>query len=190
MTTAPTFTLRRVHEPTHAELQALANVLVDCVDGGASVSFMHPIPPARAHASWQRNAHDVRDGKRALIVVEDDVGICGTVQLVLDVPENQPHRAELVKMLVHRRARRHGVASSLMRAAESMALDCGRTLLVLDTVTGSTAERLYTRLGWRRLGVVPRYALMPDGASCDATFFYKELGAMQHSRASAAPTRQ
>jgi GNAT superfamily N-acetyltransferase len=180
MTTAgDTFTLRRVSDPTEAELDALAGVLVDCVEGGASVSFMHPFSRDRALAFWHRVAEDVRAGKRALIVAEDDAGICGTVQLVLDLPENQPHRAELVKMLVHRRARRQGLAFSLMRAAESIALECGRTLLVLDTVTGSTAERLYTRLGWQRLGVVPRYALMPDGAFCDATFFYKDLGAVE-----------
>jgi GNAT superfamily N-acetyltransferase len=171
----PTFTLRHLIAPSDAELAALADVLVDCVDGGASVSFMHPFGRDRALAFWQRVAQDVRAGKRALIVAEDDTGICGTVQLVLDVPENQPHRAELVKMLVHRRARRHGLATTLMRAAESTALDYGRTLLVLDTVTGSTAERLYTRLGWQRLGVIPRYALMPDGAFCDATFFYRDL---------------
>ena len=173
----PTFTLRRLSDPGDAELHALADVLVDCVDGGASVSFMHPFSRDRALDFWQRIADDVRSGKRALIVAEDDAGICGTVQLVLDLPENQPHRAELVKMLVHRRARRQGLAFSLMRAAETVALECGRTLLVLDTVTGSTAERLYTRLGWQRFGVVPNYALMPDGAFCDATFFYKELSA-------------
>ena len=136
---------------------------------------MPPLSHDRALAFWQRVAQDVRAGKRALIVAEDDAGICGTVQLVLDLPENQPHRAELVKMLVHRRARRQGLAATLMRAAESTALDCGRTLLVLDTVTGSAAERLYTRLGWQRVGVIPRYALMPDGAPCATTFFYKDL---------------
>jgi GNAT superfamily N-acetyltransferase len=165
--------------PSDAELDALAAVLVDCVEGGASVSFMHPFPHDRALAFWRRIAQDVRDGKRALIVAEDDAGICGTVQLVLDVPENQPHRAELVKMLVHRRARQRGLGATLMRAAESTALVCGRTLLVLDTVTDSAGERLYARLGWSRRGVVPRYALMPDGAYCDATFFYKELGAVR-----------
>jgi len=178
-----TFTLRRLTNPSDAELDALADVLVDCVDGGASVSFMHPFSRDRALGFWQRIADDVRAGKRALIVAEDDAGICGTVQLVLDVPENQPHRAELVKMLVHRRARRHGLGAALMRAAESTALECGRTLLVLDTVTDSAGERLYSRLGWRRLGVVPNYALMPDGAPCDATFFYKELDAARTSGA-------
>jgi GNAT superfamily N-acetyltransferase len=172
-----TYILRRLDHPSDAELDALAQVLVDCVEGGASVSFMHPLSHDRALAFWQRIAQDVRAGKRALIVAEDDAGICGTVQLVLDVPENQPHRAELVKMLVHRRARRHGLGATLMRAAESTARECGRTLLVLDTVTDSAGERLYTRLGWQRLGVVPNYALMPDGAPCDATFFYRALDA-------------
>jgi GNAT superfamily N-acetyltransferase len=173
------FVIRRLTAPSDPELAALADVLFDCVEGGASVSFMHPFGRDRARAFWQRVAEDVRAGKRALIVAEDDAGICGTVQLVLDLPENQPHRAELVKMLVHHRARRQGLAASLMRAAESLALDHRRTLLVLDTVTGSTAERLYARLGWQRLGVVPRYALMPDGAFCDATFFYRDLGSSQ-----------
>jgi len=172
-----TYILRRLDHPSDAELDALAQVLVDCVEGGASVSFMHPLSHDRALAFWQRIAQDVRDGKRALIVAEDDAGICGTVQLVLDVPENQPHRAELVKMLVHRRARRHGLGATLMRAAESTALECGRTLLVLDTVTDSAGDRLYTRLGWQRVGTIPNYALMPDGAPCDATFFYRALEA-------------
>jgi GNAT superfamily N-acetyltransferase len=169
------FNLRHLIAPRDAELDALADVLIDCVESGASVSFMHPLTRERALAFWQRVAQDVRLGKRALIVAEDDAGICGTVQLILDLPENQPHRAELVKMLVHRRARRQGLAATLMRAAESIALECGRTLLVLDTVTGSAGERLYTRLGWQRVGVIPRYALMPDGAPSSATFFYRDL---------------
>ena len=176
MTTADhAFTLRRLVDPGDAELAALADVLVDCVDGGASVSFMPPLTRDRALGFWQRVAEDVREGKRAVIVAEDDAGICGTVQLVLAMPENQPHRADLVKMLVHRRARRRGLGAALMRAAESMALDCGRNLLVLDAVTGDAGERLYTRLGWTRVGVIPRYALMPDGAFCSTTYFYRDL---------------
>lgn len=175
-TTDRAFTLRRLYDPTDPELDALAEVLVDCVEGGASVSFMPPLSHERALGFWRRVAQDVRDGKRALVVGEDDAGICGTVQLVLDLPENQPHRADLVKMLVHRRARRRGLAASLMRTAESTALGCGRDLLVLDAVTGGDAERLYTRLGWQRVGVIPRFALMPDGTSCATTFFYKDLG--------------
>jgi GNAT superfamily N-acetyltransferase len=169
------WTLRRLHTVCAEEIAGLSALLIDCVEGGSSVSFMHPLTRERAEAFWGKVAADVAAGARALLVAEDDAGICGTVQLVLDMPENQPHRAELVKMLVHRRARRRGLGAALMRAAESMALECGRTLLVLDAVTGDAGERLYTRLGWTRVGVIPRYALMPDGAYCATTFFYREL---------------
>ena len=174
MTDSP-WTLRRLRSVSDAELVELSELLIDCVDGGSSVSLMHPLTRERADAFWRKVAADVAAGARALLVAADDAGICGTVQLVLDMPENQPHRAELVKMLVHRRARRRGLGAALMRSAESMALDCGRTLLVLDAVTGDAGERLYTRLGWTRVGVIPRYALMPDGAYCSTTFFYRDL---------------
>jgi GNAT superfamily N-acetyltransferase len=174
--TIPLWTLRRLDTVTDAEIDALSTVLIDCVEGGSSVSFMHPLTRDRADGFWRQVARDVVTGARALLVAEDDQGICGTVQLVLDVPENQPHRAELVKMLVHRRMRRRGLGEALMKSAEAMALDCGRTLLVLDAVTGDAGERLYTRLAWTRVGVIPRYALMPDGAFCATTFFYKDLG--------------
>ena len=171
------FTIRRVHVLDDAEIDALSGVLIDCVEGGASVSFMLPFTRDRADAFWREVAADLAVGARALLVAEDAGGICGTVQLVLDTPENQPHRAELVKMLVHHRARRRGLGAALMRAAEAMALDCGRTLLVLDAVTGDAGERLYTRLGWTRVGVIPRYALMPDGRPCATTYFYRDLAA-------------
>lgn len=167
--------IRRLLAVDDAQIGQLASLLIDCVDGGASVSFMQPLTPERATAFWQRVARGVAAGERALLVAEDDAGICGTVQLVLDLPENQPHRADLSKMLVHRRARRLGLGAALMQAAESMARDCGRTLLVLDTVTGGDAERLYTRLGWTRVGEIPRYALMPDGPFCSTTVFYRDL---------------
>ncbi len=102
--------------------------------------------------------------------------IVGTVQIVLAMPDNQPHRADVAKMQVHRRARRRGLGTALMQAAETVAREAGRTLLVLDTVTGSDAERLYTRLGWRRCGVIPGYALWPQGGFCDTTVFYRVLG--------------
>lgn len=174
MTDSP-WTLRRLHAVSDAEIDGLADVLIDCVEGGASVSFMLPITRERATTFWRKVAADVAADRRALLVAEDDAGICGTVQLVLDLPENQPHRADLAKMLVHRRARRHGLGAALMRAAESMARDCGRTLLVLDTVTGDAGERLYARLGWTRVGEIPRFALMPDGAPCSTTYFYRDL---------------
>lgn len=158
-----------------AQVEALADLLIDSIDGGASVSFMHPLAPAKAQAFWRRVAAGVEAGQRALLVAEDDIGIVGTVQLVLDQPENQPHRADLAKMLVHRRARRRGLGAALMRAAEQMARDEGRTLLVLDTVTGSDAERLYARMGWVRVGVIPDFALLSRGGLWGTTVFYREL---------------
>lgn len=155
-------------------VEALADVLVDCVAGGASVGFMWPLPRNRAIAFWQRVAAAVAEGERALLVAEDAGGrIVGTVQLVLAQPDNQPHRADLAKMLVHRSARRAGVAQRLLARADEVARAEGRSVLVLDTVTGSDAERLYVRAGWQRVGSVPDYALMPDGARCATTFFYK-----------------
>jgi len=168
--------VRRLDRVTDAEISMLADVLVDCVEGGASVSFMLPLTRERAVAFWCGVAERVRLGKSALLVAEDPVGICGTVQLVYDLPENQPHRADIAKMLVHRRARRRGVAAALLRAAEVTARDLGKTLLVLDTVTGGDAERLYERLGWQRVGVIPNYALYPQGGFCGTTLFYRELG--------------
>lgn len=159
-----------------AQVAQLVDVLIDCVHGGASVSFMAPLSAERALAFWQRVAREVAAGERALLVARDALGIVGTVQLVLAQPENQPHRADVAKMLVHRRGRRQGIGAALMRAAETEALACGKTVLVLDTVTGGDAERLYARLGWQRVGVVPDYALMPDGALCATTFFYRRLG--------------
>ena len=113
--------------------------------------------------------------KRLLFVAEDAAGIVGTVQVILDQPENQPHRADIAKMLVHRRARGRGLGAALMRAAEEGARTAGKSLLVLDTATGSDAERLYRRLGWQRVGVVPDYALWPRGGLCATTFYYRRL---------------
>jgi GNAT superfamily N-acetyltransferase len=172
---APPWTLRRVHSLDDAQIDGLADVLIDCVEGGASVSFMHPLGRDRAVAFWRRVAHGVVAGERALLVAEDGRGLCGTVQLVLDQPENQPHRAELSKMLVHRRARRQGLGAALMRAAEATARECGKTLLVLDTASDE-AERLYERQGWVRVGVIPGYALLPQGGLCRTTVYYRNLG--------------
>jgi GNAT superfamily N-acetyltransferase len=171
--TAPA--VRRVHDVDEAMIGALADVLQDCVDGGASVSFMLPLTRERATAFWRKVSDAVRAGQRALIVAEDDRGVCGTVQLIFDLPENQPHRAEVAKMLVHRRARRQGLGAALMRAAEATARDCGKTLLVLDAVTGGDAARLYARLGWVRVGDIPNFALFPHGGFCSTTYFYKNL---------------
>lgn len=170
-----TWTLRRLQAVSETQIEQLADVLIDCVEGGASVSFMLPLTRERATQFWRRVAADVASGARALLVAEDALGICGTAQLVFDLPENQPHRADLAKMLVHRRARCQGIGEALMRAAEISAREAGRTLLVLDTVAKSPAARLYTRLGWVRVGTIPDYALMPDGVPCAATIYYRQL---------------
>jgi GNAT superfamily N-acetyltransferase len=120
------WSVRRLHAFTAAEIDDLADVLIDCVEGGASVSFMHPLARDRAVAFWTRVAHGVAAGQRALLVAEDAHGVCGTVQLVLDQPENQPHRADVAKMLVHRRARRQGVGAALMKADERTAIESAR----------------------------------------------------------------
>jgi GNAT superfamily N-acetyltransferase len=172
----PAWSLRRLHALDDAQIDELTGVLIDCVDGGASVGFMHPLQRDRAAAFWRRVARGLAAGERALLVAEDARGLCGTVQLVLDQPENQPHRADLAKMLVHRRARRQGLGAALMRAAEAAARECGKTLLVLDAVTGGDAARLYERLGWERVGVIPGYALLPQGGLCDTTVYYRNLG--------------
>jgi GNAT superfamily N-acetyltransferase len=170
-------TIRRLSGPEAAgAVDALSEVLIDCVHGGASVSFMAPLPLARAQAFWRGVAEGVARGERALLVAEDAAGqLVGTVQLVLAQPENQPHRADVSKMLVHRRARRRGIAQQLMAAIDSTARAEGKTVLVLDTVTGGDAERLYARAGWQRVGSVPHFALMPDGAPCGTTFFHRQL---------------
>lgn len=166
---------RRLHALDPQSLAELTDVLLDCVNGGASVGFMSPLSRQHAAAFWTRIATDISAGRRAILVVSDDIGICGTVQLVLDLPDNQPHRADLCKMLVHRRARRRGVGASLMTAAESLARECGRSLLVLDAVTNGDAARLYASLGWTRVGDIPNYALMPDASLCGTTYFYKDV---------------
>jgi GNAT superfamily N-acetyltransferase len=172
---APDWKLRRVGALDDAPIAGLADVLIDCVEGGASVSFMHPLRRDRAEVFWRSVAQGVAAGDRALVVAEDARGVCGTVQLILAQPENQPHRAELSKMLVHRRARRHGLGAALMREAEDIARECGKTLLVLDTASAD-AERLYERMGWEKVGVIPGYALLPQGGLCQTTVYYRNLG--------------
>jgi len=167
--------VRRLSTVTALQLQALAELLIDCVEGGASVSFMQPLSMPKALTFWGRVAADVATGARALLVAEDESGIVGTVQLVLEQPENQPHRADLSKMLVHRRARRQGLGAALMRAAEDLGRECGKSLLVLDTA-GGDAERLYARMGWQLCGVIPGYALLPQGGLCATSYFYRTLG--------------
>ena len=168
------YAVRQLTCVSDAQAQELALVLIDCVEGGASVGFMQPMSQAKALAFWRRIGADVERGARALLVAEDATGIVGTVQVVLEQPENQPHRADVSKMLVHRCARRCGIGSALMRAAEDVARGCGKSLLVLDTASGD-AERLYARLGWTAVGVIPDYALWPGGGLCGTSVFYKKL---------------
>jgi len=158
------------------QIEALSAVLIDCVEGGASVSFMSPLTRERADAFWQGVAEGVARGERIVLVAEETSGrIVGTVQVVLKQPENQPHRADIAKMLVHGQARKRGIGAALIKAAEDAARAAGKTVLVLDTVTGGDAERLYERAGWTRSGVIPNYALWPKGGFCATTVFYKQL---------------
>jgi GNAT superfamily N-acetyltransferase len=161
------------------QIGALSAVLIDCVEGGASVSFMSPLTRERADAFWQGVAEGVAAGERILLVAQNpSTGmVVGTVQVILRQPENQPHRADIAKMLVHSQARRQGVGAALMRAAEEAAAKAGKTVLVLDTVTGGDAERLYERVGWMKSGIIPNYALWPKGGFCDTTVFYKQISA-------------
>jgi ribosomal protein S18 acetylase RimI-like enzyme len=153
---------------------ALAEILVDCVAGGASVNFMAPYRQADALRFWEKVADAAEDDTVAVLVAEVDGVILGTVTLACATPPNQPHRAEIRKLLVHRRARRMGIARALMLAAETEAARRGRWLLVLDTANDA-AVRLYDGLGWQRAGVIPDYALWPHGGFCDSTIFYKRI---------------
>lgn len=158
-----------------AAVPALAAVLVDCVAGGASVGFMDGLTLTEAEAFFSGCASAAAKGERFIFIAEDGDGICGTVQLVPAAMPNQPHRADISKMLVHRRARRGGVGAKLLQAAEAEAKARGFTLLVLDTVTGSDAARVYERQGWVRSGDIPNYALFPDGQPCSTTVYFRQL---------------
>lgn len=156
-------------------IQGLGDVLIDCVEGGASVSFMLPMTRAKADAFWRSAAASVARGERIVLAAEDETGtLLGTATVILQQPENQPHRGDVAKMLVHRQARKKGVGAALLVAAEQSALKAGKTLLVLDTASAD-AERLYERHGWQRCGVIPDYALLPDGPPCATIIFYKFL---------------
>jgi GNAT superfamily N-acetyltransferase len=170
-------TVQRV-EPAAAQscVEGLADVLIDCVEGGASVGFMAPLSRDTGTVFFRGVSEAVARGERVLLIAADrQRQIVGTVQLITALPENQPHRGDVTKMLVHRRARRRGVAQRLLAVLEVEARALGKSVLVLDTVTGSDAERVYQRAGWQRAGVVPKYALMPTGEFCATTFYYKHL---------------
>jgi GNAT superfamily N-acetyltransferase len=158
-----------------AELDGLAAVLADCVEGGASVRYLAPFSPEQARDAFEVVAEDVERGRRLLLAAFLEGELVGTVQVALAQQPNSPHRAEIAQLLVSRSARRRGIAQRLMERAEAEARAKGKTLLVLDTVTGDDAERLYQRLGWTEVGVIPGYALYPDGRPCDTTVFWKSV---------------
>jgi GNAT superfamily N-acetyltransferase len=157
-----------------AAIGELADVLADCVEGGASVSFMLPYSRDDAAKFFEKVIASVARDETVLVAAKLNGRIAGTVQLGIDMPPNQPHRADIKKLLVHRAARKHGLGAKLMERAEQEAKARGRTLLVLDTA-GAEAERLYVRTGWQRVGVVPDYAMWPGGGLCDTTFFWKRV---------------
>lgn len=162
-------------EATRAAVDDLADVLVDCVDGGASVSFMAPFTHADAVEFFAGLLPEIERGERVLLAAHDGAALVGTVQMLHARPPNQPHRGDIAKLLVHRRARGRGVGRLLMEHAEQAARAEGKTVLVLDTVTDSAAYHLYERLGWVKVGPVPDYALYPDGRFCETTFFWKRV---------------
>jgi ribosomal protein S18 acetylase RimI-like enzyme len=169
----------KIDQLTAAEIrnsiQDLSETLIDCVENGASVGFLSPLSRDRTDAFWLSVAMAVEQGRRVVFVARHDGNrIDGTVQLVLAGAENQPHRADIAKLLVHTRARRQGMADQLMQAVEAHARSLGRDLLVLDTATDEAA-RLYERLGWTRSGIVPDYALNPDGTRTATIFYWKSL---------------
>ncbi len=168
------FVVKRLESVADTQIIALSHLLIDCVEGGASVSFMSPLASKRHRPSGAGSRPATARGERALLVAEDAGGTIGTVQLILDLPENQPHRADLSKMLVHRRARRQGVGAAMLRAAEELARKLGKSLLVLDTASARGRAALCT--AWLGTGrYVPDYALLPEGGLCDTTFFYRRL---------------
>ena len=165
----------RLHSVTNTQIDQLCDVLIDCIDGGASISFMLPMTREKAERFWRGVSEGVANNERVLLVAQNELGeIVGSVQVVLAQPENQPHRADISKMIVHRTARKQGIAAALIVAAEAHALREGKTVLVLDTASDD-AERVYRKLGWQECGVIPDYALLPGGALCATTFFYKRL---------------
>jgi GNAT superfamily N-acetyltransferase len=153
----------------------LATVLLDCVEGGASVSFMAPLSRPEAEAFFEKVVEGIRSGDRILLAAFADNKLVGTVQIVTAMPPNQPHRADVAKLLVLRSARAQGIGSRLMHSVETGSRRAGKSLLVLDTVTGGSAEKLYLQLGWTKTGVIPKYALFPNGEWCDTTIFWKHL---------------
>lgn len=170
----PSIRIETLRVATDQAVDELSALLLDAVDDNAGISFMAGTTKAEASA-WWRKVIDGLHARAVLLVARDDHGIVGTVQLQPAWPPNQPHRADVAKLMVHRRGRGHGVARALMTELERHALDQKFTLLVLDTCKGGAAEKLYSSMNWRRIGEVPRFALNPDGSWCDTVFFFKQL---------------
>jgi len=172
--TSSSVSIERVDGATDDVVQGLAALLFDAVEDNAGISFMAGLGLDEAAAWWQKTLSSASP-KAVFLVARDEHGMVGTVQLQPAWPPNQPHRADVAKLIVHRRARGRGIARALMQALERHARDQRLTLLLLDTCKGGAAERLYESLDWVRVGEVPRFALNPDGSPCDTVFFYKEL---------------
>ena len=165
---------RLIPPVSDSDVRGLAQLLVDAVQSGAAVSFLAPLTVDRAEDWWRRTIATA-DSRAIFLVARDAEGIVGTVQLHPAWAPNQPHRAEIVKLLVHRRSRRMGLGTRLMHAVEDAGRRAGFSLLTLDAKRGEAAEQLYRRLGWISAGTIPRYALDSDGTPHDAVIFYKEL---------------
>jgi GNAT superfamily N-acetyltransferase len=173
---SPPVTIRELDAAEYrAAIPDLATLLVDAVDGGASVNFVAGVTTSEAAGWWSQRIQDVFDGLITAIVAVDGERIVGTALLIRSSNPNSPHRAEVGKVLVHRSARRRGIGAALMHAIEERARADGRWMLVLDTVTGSPAESMYRSLGWTELGVMPNHALLTDGTPAPTTFFWKDL---------------
>jgi GNAT superfamily N-acetyltransferase len=175
-----TYAIKRIQSTlTDQDISELAETLIETVASGGSISFMHPVSQEKAGLFWRKISQGVQAGERILLVARDERGIIiGTVQSVLAQPENQPHRADIAKMMVHPRARRQGVAEALMREIEQLTFAAGKTVLVLDTETDQAASRIYAKLGWQLAGHIPDFALKPHGGLCSTTYFYKRVSSL------------
>lgn len=165
----------RLSKPSPAQLDALAQLLVDCIAAGASIGWVRRPTLDAARAYWQRIAESEARGERCWWVIADGEAVLGTVQLLTDGPENGRRRAEVCKLMVHPSVRRRGFGQALMQAAETEARLLGRRLILLDTNTDSPAQRMYEALDWQVCGVMPDYAEQADGSLGATTWMYKRL---------------